>query len=47
MVAPVTYTEEELSLTGEAWDETVASKRQAATHECISMEMGEPCPHID
>ena len=45
MVAPAQFTEAELSRTGEEWEQTVASKRRA--HECISLEMGEPCPHID
>ena len=44
---PIHLNEEELNMDEDELQQTLAAKRQASLHECISMEMGEPCPHID
>lgn len=44
---PVHLSQEELNMDDEELQRTLAAKRQSTLHECISQEMGEPCPHID
>jgi hypothetical protein len=44
---PIRITEEEMQIVDAVLlHQTLAAKRRSTLHECISMEMGEPCPHI-